>query len=1232
MYSAGAIRTEVSGDIVFSGHDADVVISNNSTGNSGGALFSDGGVAFYGNADIYNNRAFSNTAGAIVAQTGLVLEANGSKGITVHDNYSDTESAGAILIGNAANKTGASLLYAKNSDIKFYNNYTQAGKFTSPNLASAVANAINIRQPNGILNIAAAEGQQVLFRDPITSFSSAGVPVNVRVGINTTDGSNSTDGTVTFSGEDFAAGSLSTQSNIYATTKVHGGVLELKDNAQYGVNSASTAFTLLSGATLESTATETGVTNVVSAGTMNFADGSLIRSNGDSTLALNASNRLVGSSDDDTVTLETADSDHLTLGGVLKGAGKLEKVGSGTLSAGNAHQFLNGAGFNLAEGTLSAENLAQTFTALDVQSGATLSMGSAGADLLITDRAMLAGDVQHVQTLEKSGSGDLHLLTDVAVDRFEMTGGTLKIDAGKTLAITHDAMLGDGVMTKVDIASDPAIRADSLALGEGTTLDITGYAPATDDNRYTLVSTDHGITGNFDYTVAGRELREYVDLDHFLVGWARKDESGKNVIASLGLNWFEVEDSSAHGTFNVATGHGFDLGKALTDNLTTTAHGFGWDGKSLHKVGEGTLTLSAVNAYTGSTTLDAGTLRTDIDQTLNSSSAIIVNAGVLDLNGHEQQLNRLSGQGGTIALNGAALMAFNDTAADDSRFDGDIIDGSIQDGRFIKAGDGSLTLAGQTAWSGDTELQAGELILDGGNGGARLTSNIIGNAGSRLALRNGAALNGWVDPTDMSIDASSIWRMTADSHVRHLDNAGTIQVAAPTAADFKTLFVEGDYAGNGGTLAINAQLGGDDSPTDKLVVQGSTSGSSRLVVSNMGGLGGQTDDGIEVVQVAGQSAGTFSLAAPLQVGAYEYRLYQGSTRQPENGNWYLSSIYHAPNQPAEPPPAPGTPAQPERPGIPIYRPGTGLYVAGQTANMEQGMSLLASLHQRIGGTYDLLSDEHQGWARVYRDHQDAEGSRFGFNQESVAFQFGHDLWVEGDSQGNTRRAGVLIDYTSSNADLDDQMRPEEGFSSRKTGKLDADTVSVGGYATLSQADGGYLDSVLTISHLENQFEDIYGSEGRQKGWRVGMSAEVGKPMLDFGRTWHLEPQAQLSYQHTWYDGFHDDVSKVAGYDADSLRGRVGVRLFNDIDASDHHQPAQVYAVANLLHDFLDPVSVKVDQANVEDDYDQTFGEIGLGGRLTVGQNATLFGDARYRQSFGGDTHGSVVSVGLKVDF
>lgn len=72
------------------------------------------------------------------------------------------------------------------------------------------------------------------------------------------------------------------------------------------------------------------------------------------------------------------------------------------------------------------------------------------------------------------------------------------------------------------------------------------------------------------------------------------------------------------------------------------------------------------------------------------------------------------------------------------------------------------------------------------------------------------------------------------------------------------LTVNGNYTGNNGLMTFNATLGGDNSPTDKMNVKGDTQGNTRVRVDNIGGVGAQTVNGIELIEVGGNRFTAFS--------------------------------------------------------------------------------------------------------------------------------------------------------------------------------------------------------------------------------------------------------------------------------------------------------------------------------------------------------------------------------------
>ncbi|KRW59838.1 autotransporter outer membrane beta-barrel domain-containing protein [Pseudomonas sp. TTU2014-080ASC] len=631
---------------------------------------------------------------------------------------------------------------------------------------------------------------------------------------------------------------------------------------------------------------------------------------------------------------------------------------------------------------------------------------------------------------------------------------------------------------------------------------------------------------------------------------------------------------------------------------------------NLLKTGTGTLNLTAANSYTGVTHIKQGALALTGNSSIANSAGVIAN-GTLDISDHTGDTSIKTLSGNSQVLLGSNTL--NITAGNSNGAGSGLFSGVISGAGGLTVTGGSQFLSGQNTWQGPTTVR---------------------NASTLGA----AATNTFSPASSYRVDSGGLLLLNAfNQRIDSLSNAGSVVLNIPEAVSSRrrtsfrptTLTVTGanTYHGDGGTLVMRTQLGDDSSPTDKLVVNGNTSGTTQLLIRNAGGQGALTNDGIRVVQVDGESAGKFVLAAPVEAGAFEYHLLQGQHDVPGNGNWYLTSSGELPG------PCPGGlpgPCDGKDDNEPNYRSEVANVVAGQTANMEQGMRMLASLHQRIGGDYDLKDENLLGWSRLYYLDDRSEGERFNYNQRFTGLQFGHDLWVQHDANGTSQRAGVSIDYTHAEADFEDQARTRKGLGNKDTGSMSTNTFSAGGYYTLSTADGAYVDTVAMVSRVRNGFTDIYDDKGTQKGWRVGISAEVGKPIATFADTWNVEPQLQLSYQHTRYETFDDEVSVMEGYSVNTVRGRAGLRLYNDLSKTE--KPSQAYVIANVLHDFIKPTEIEFSGTKVRDKYDSTSGELGVGGRIALSKTATLFGDARYRHSFGGDTQSTALNIGIQIDF
>jgi Autochaperone Domain Type 1 len=252
--------------------------------------------------------------------------------------------------------------------------------------------------------------------------------------------------------------------------------------------------------------------------------------------------------------------------------------------------------------------------------------------------------------------------------------------------------------------------------------------------------------------------------------------------------------------------------------------------------------------------------------------------------------------------------------------------GAINGAVSFGAGTVAATLSGLT----DTGL-AGLTKLDGGSGTDTLIfdntqagnlgrfvnwETIDATHGSLITLdANGLTLGDSgtqtgvleIDATSTLFAGTSAIQAAVAGQLVTLRNAGTIDLTTTSPSAHGALVVNGNYVGQGGRLLLRSVLGGDGSPSDRLVIaQGVGSGNTSVGVTNVGGTGALTlTDGILVVQATGgasTSATAFTLAKPVSAGAYTYYLFRGGMSTGTADDWYLRSSLTPPPPPPPPPP------------------------------------------------------------------------------------------------------------------------------------------------------------------------------------------------------------------------------------------------------------------------------------------------------------------------------------------
>ena len=478
-----------------------------------------------------------------------------------------------------------------------------------------------------------------------------------------------------------------------------------------------------------------------------------------------------------------------------------------------------------------------------------------------------------------------------------------------------------------------------------------------------------------------------------------------------------------------------------------------------------------------------------------------------------------------------------------------------------------------------------------------------------------------------------------------LNNSGLIDMTTASSSTSDTLTVNGNYNASGGQLALQSVLGGDGSPSDKLVIsQGTIQGSTNIHVTNLGGTGAATlQDGIQVVQALNGATGSgtaFTLVAPVSAGAFDYYLFKGGVTAGTAENYYLrSTIPVKPTDPVIitplPVPVPGEPPLPTNPGvtpIPIYRPEVPIYAALFPAAQQLVQGMLGTFHQRMGDQ----SQQQQtgalaaGWGRVYgsSSRQSFAGTVSPTLDSSVTgFQVGTDVYASPLGNGQ-QRAGFFVGHSRLKGNV---KGFNGGWEDKAAGKTTLRGDSLGIYWTLIGANQAYLDLVLMGTRFNGNTESDRGVKMKTRGRNVTASAEVGWP-IPITTNWVAEPQAQVIASKTKLDSQHDGISDVS-YDADTnLTTRLGVRLRGDYQV--RGMPLQPYVRANVWHNSAGQNTVTfADVTDIDTEQKSTTLDVNVGATLKVATGISVYGEMGYNRNLDSNTfNGRQGTVGLRMEF
>ncbi|HEC9780871.1 TPA: fibronectin-binding autotransporter adhesin ShdA [Salmonella enterica subsp. enterica serovar Mbandaka] len=547
---------------------------------------------------------------------------------------------------------------------------------------------------------------------------------------------------------------------------------------------------------------------------------------------------------------------------------------------------------------------------------------------------------------------------------------------------------------------------------------------------------------------------------------------------------------------------------------------------------------------------------------------------------------------------------------------GDKTGNSDWDGKSLtKLGAGKLTLSGANTYSGDTNVQEGTLWLSGdgsiGEMGSQQAVNVA--SGATFGGSNGTTVNGKVTNEGTLVfgdseETGAIFTLNGD-----LVNMGTMTSGSSASTPGNTLYVDGDYTGNGGSLYLNTVLGDDDSATDKLVITGDASGTTDLYINGIGD-GAQTTNGIEVVDVGGVSTSdAFELKNEVNAGLYTYRLYWNES----DNDWYLASKAQSDDDdsggddsdvtPSDggddggnvTPPDDGgdggnvTPPDDGGDVAPQYRADIGAYMGNQWMARNLQMQ---TLYDREGSQY--RNADGSVWARFKAGKAESEAVSGNIDMDSnySQFQLGGDILAWGNGQ-QSFTVGVMASYI--NADTDSTgNRGADGSQFTSSGNVDG--YNLGVYATwfadAQTHSGAYVDSWYQYGFYNNSVEsgdagsESYDSTANAVSLETGYRYDIA---LSNSNTVSLTPQAQVVWQNYSADSVKDNYgTRIDGQDGDSWTTRLGLRVDGKLYKGSR-TVIQPFAEANWLHT-SDDVSVSFDDATVKQDLPANRAELKVG--------------------------------------
>ncbi len=611
----------------------------------------------------------------------------------------------------------------------------------------------------------------------------------------------------------------------------YAGNLAIADTFTYGSSASQTLSGIVSGA---------GTLNANGSGTLTLTSGSNsfsgpvnIGNNGTLTIGgagVLASGGYSGSIADNGALIFNSSAGQ-TVSGAISGAGSLTQSGAGTLVLNHANTSFSGP-TSLAGNGLAITSNANGSTASMTSSGGVLSLiggnvaGLGSSPVTINGGVFEFGDGQTVSNNFILQGGAIF-----GRDNGNHLTGTLTINTGSVanyLGGTFDrkhtfidgAVFGTGNVTLT--------QAYILSTGnQGDTVDFTNTTGNGTYSGTITIANDNVSTLAIDATTALQDST-------INVGQARGNgnDNPSNATKPLifGNDSFSITAatigglSSGGAAAGTATNVGLvnTSGTALTltvgnnNNATLTFAGALTGGGSLIKVGLGTQILAGVNNFTGSTSVNGGTLQIGNGSTgsINNTSSVTVGAS------GNLAFDQGTGTSFTLPISNSGTVTGAETIGVTNTLAGSISGG----GGFTQSGAGTTVLSVANSYIGPTSATNGTLSLTGSLTGSNVSTSGTGAvsesstgviAGSGVTFTQGSSgvsilggANTYSGATTINAGTLRFSGVSTNVSTINVNNTGTLNVTGSIGAGPVNVNGGGTLSGNGAIAGAVIVAGG----------------------------------------------------------------------------------------------------------------------------------------------------------------------------------------------------------------------------------------------------------------------------------------------------------------------------------------------------------------------------------------------------------------------------------------